>query len=174
MTKIYGLYGGIRYQSALTSSHLVKHRSLSIQSIQQQQTPTEYINPFESSLQSKYNLLWSKSVKNPSSGDLSTLSALQILDVDILPSKTTSNTIQKHKDINAIDSTNDKIHLQPTMQHKQEMKLMQERMRAMAAVCANRSEDGQQGTPHLSGSSAPEEPPLPQDMEGVSRGAEPG
>ena len=58
--------------------------------------------------------------------------------------------------------------------HKQEMKIMQERMRSMAAACANRSEDGQQGTPHLSGSSAPGEPSLPQDMEGVSRGAEPG
>ena len=110
MTEIYVNYEGIQYQSALTSNHLVKHRSFAIQLIQQQQTPIEYINPFETSLQSKYDLLLSKSVKNPSRGKFSTFSALQILDFDILPSTTTNNTTQKHRYTNAINPSNDNIH----------------------------------------------------------------
>jgi hypothetical protein len=115
MTEIYMNYEGIQYQSALTSNHLVKHRLIAIQLIQQQQTPIEYINPFETSLRSKYDLLWSKSVKNPSRGKFATFSARQILDLDILPSTTTSNTTQKHRYINAINPSNNNFHQLSTM-----------------------------------------------------------
>ena len=55
---------------------------------------------------------------------------------------------------------------------KDEMLLMQERMRAMTANLANQPGAGLQGTPHLSGSSAPGEPPHHQENDVVSSGAE--